>query len=86
MTQAIWTLCYAIDDTDRERYLEWFHGEHIPDKLSRPGYTWAAHYEHAVDDAAERRGYVAFFGGETSRVFYDPSPAQLRQRQDAGQR
>ena len=83
MTQAIWALLYAVEDSDRERYLDWFHAQHIPDKLSRPGYTWAAHYEHAMDDDAGRRGYLAFFGGESSRVFFDPSPAQLKARQDA---
>lgn len=83
MSQAIWTLMYAIAATDRERYLDWFHGVHIPEKLARPGYTWAAHYEHAIEGSPELSGHVAFFGGESTRVFYDPSPAQLKTRQDA---
>lgn len=83
MSQAIWTLIHAIAAADRERYLEWFHGVHIPEKLARPGYTWAAHYEHPIEGAPALSGHVAFFGGESTRVFYDPSPAQLKTRQDA---
>jgi len=83
MSHAIWTLIHAIADADRERYLDWFHGVHVPEKLARPGYTWAAHYEHAIDGSPQLRGHVAFFGGESTRVFYDPSPAQLKTRQDA---
>lgn len=83
MSQAIWALIYAIAHEDRERYLEWFHGVHVPEKLARPGYTWAAHYEHAIAGAPQRSGHVAFFGGASTRVFYDPSPAQLKTRQDA---
>lgn len=83
MSQAIWTLSYAISDDDGDRYLDWFHGQHIPEKLARPGYDWASHYEHPVPGITGQRGYVAFFGGQASRVFFDPSPAQLRDRQDA---
>ena len=45
MHGAIWTLAYDIDSAERERYLQWFHDVHIPEKLARPGYIWAAHYE-----------------------------------------
>lgn len=83
MSQAIWTLMHAIAATDREHYLDWFHGVHIPEKLARPGYTWAAHYEHAIAGSPDLSGHVALFGGESTRVFYDPSPAQLKTRQDA---
>ncbi|MCP5152663.1 MAG: hypothetical protein H6983_00765 [Ectothiorhodospiraceae bacterium] len=87
MSHAVWMLLYAIERADREAYLDWFHRVHIPDKLARPGYTWAAHY--AVTSAAgssEPGGYVALFGGESTRVFHDPSPAQLKLRQDADTR
>lgn len=83
MSHAIWALIHAIADTDRERYLDWFHGVHVPEKLTRRGYTWAAHYEHAIAGSADTRGHLAFFGGESTRVFYDPSPAQLKTGQDA---
>ncbi|MBT6273972.1 MAG: hypothetical protein HOI95_07550, partial [Chromatiales bacterium] len=80
MSAAIWTLTYRIRTADRERYLEWFHDIHIPEKLARPGYTWAAHYEEI--NAAGDPAYVAFFGGSASRVFYDPSRAQLKPQQN----
>ena len=83
MSQAVWTLLYSIRDRDRARYLEWFHAVHVPEKLARPGYAWAAHYEHDDPARPDRRGYVALFGGDSTRVFFDPSPAQLRTRQDA---
>jgi hypothetical protein len=70
---------YDIDETNRDDYLDWFHTEHIPEKLSREGYEWAGHYQ-AQAPASTR--YVAFFGGASTRVFFDPSPAQLKQGQD----
>jgi hypothetical protein len=45
MDRGIWALWYEIADGDKSEYLAWFHGVHIPEKLSRPGYLWAAHYE-----------------------------------------
>lgn len=92
---AIWLLRYDIESDARERYLAWFHDVHIPEKLARPGYTWAAHYEgppaearsnassDAAPDSSVSSGFVALFGGDATRVFLDPSPAQLKPRQDA---
>lgn len=76
MTRAIWTLRYTLDGQDDAAYLAWFHGEHIPDKRARPGYTWAAHYA----DGAGR--YLALFGADEARTFLDPSPGQWKLRQD----
>jgi hypothetical protein len=45
MDRGIWALWYEVDEAARPEYLDWFHGVHIPEKLSRPGYLWAAHYE-----------------------------------------
>jgi len=39
---AIW---YELADGGKSEYLDWFHRVHIPEKLARPGYLWAAHYE-----------------------------------------
>tara|TARA_Y100001936_G_scaffold210342_1_gene217060 strand:+ start:77 stop:688 length:612 start_codon:yes stop_codon:yes gene_type:complete len=77
VTAAIWTLTYEIAPDNRARYLDWFHDIHIPEKLSRAGYRWAGHYQSTDSDR-----YVAFFGGDSTRVFFDPSPAQLKQSQD----
>lgn len=76
MARAIWTLRYALDGRDDAAYFDWFHGEHIPEKRARPGYTWAAHYA----DGSGR--YLALFGADDARTFLDPSPGQLKLRQD----
>lgn len=100
MDRAVWAIFYDLPDECRDEYMDWFHGAHIPEKLSRPGYLWAAHYEarhpgsrfeeiaarlrRTVDpDLASGTGFIALFGGESTRTFYDPSPAQLRERQSA---
>lgn len=80
MPRAIWTIRYALDGLDDAAYFEWFHGEHIPDKRARPGYTWAAHYA----DGAGR--YLALFGADEARTFLDPSPGQWKLRQDEATR
>ena len=85
MSSAIWVLAYDIRTDDKAVYLDWFHNEHMAEKLARDGYQWAAHYQgqpHHVDDD-ENTGYVALFGGVSSAVFLNPSPAQLKLKQDA---
>ena len=81
MTGAIWALAYDISAIDRDQYLDWFHRVHIPDKLARPGYRWAAHYQGDAT-TPDMDSYIALFGGETTRVFLHPSPAQLKTKQD----
>jgi hypothetical protein len=76
---SVWLLNYDIVAADRDHYLSWFHDEHILEKLARPGYRWAAHYEApASNDAAGLYRYIGMFGGASTKVFLDPSPAQLK--------
>jgi hypothetical protein len=81
MTGAIWALAYEISNDDRETYLDWFHQIHIPEKLARPGYRWAAHFEGSTS-TPDTHSYIALFGGISTRIFLDPSPAQLKTKQD----
>ena len=60
MDRGIWAIWYDLPAEHQAEYLEWFHHVHIPDKLARPGYVWAAHYELEDD-----KGYLALFGGAT---------------------
>lgn len=76
MDRGIWAIWYGLDDKHRSEYQRWFHEVHIPEKLSRPGYLWAAHYELEAD-----KGYLALFGGTTTHTFLNPSPGQLAKRQ-----
>lgn len=78
MAAAVWTICYSLDGQRNAEYLDWFHKVHIPEKLARPGYAWAAHY--AALDGSGR--YLALFGTEDARTFLDPTPGQLKTRQD----
>lgn len=75
MTTAVWSIAYSVDAADRAAYCEWFHGTHIPEKLARPGYDWAGHYEGGGR-------CLALFGGADARAFLDPTPAQLKGKQD----
>ena len=81
MTAAIWALAYDISNDDRKSYLNWFHQFHIPEKLARPGYRWAAHFEGTAT-ASNTCSYIALFGGISTRIFLDPSPGQLKTKQD----
>lgn len=76
MDLGIWAILYDLEPAHCSEYEEWFHAVHIPEKLSRPGYLWAAHYALEAD-----KGYLALFGGETAHTFLSPSPGQLAQRQ-----
>ena len=79
--RGIWAIFYDVGDADQAEYLDWFHRVHMPEKLSRPGYLWAAHYE--LGHGGRGRGYLALFGGETTHTFLNPSPGQLVTRQSA---
>ncbi|MGB2343651.1 MAG: hypothetical protein ACPH9U_00705 [Candidatus Puniceispirillaceae bacterium] len=81
MTGAIWALAYDILNDDRQSYLDWFHRIHIPEKLARPGYRWATHFEGSAT-TPNMQSYIALFGGISTRIFLDPSPAQLKTKQD----
>ncbi len=78
MDSGIWAIWYGLDAEHRREYERWFHEVHIPEKLARPGYRWAAHYELEAD-----KGYLALCGGTTAHTFLNPSPAQLATRQSA---
>ena len=91
MSGAIWLIMYDVAAHDEAQYLSWFHDVHIPEKLARPGYQWAAHYELVGLDGDPvtlagappdgSRGFSAFFGGTDTRTFLDPSPAQIKPNQ-----
>ena len=87
MDRGIWAIWYDIADGNKAEYLDWFHRVHIPEKLSRPGYVWAAHYglEHGGEnqDGGAGKSYLALFGGRTAHTFMHPSPGQLLLRQSA---
>lgn len=79
MDHGIWAIWYDIAPSDRAAYEDWFHNVHIPEKLARPGYLWAAHY--ALGHGGRGTGYLALFGTDNIRTFLDPSPRQLAPRQ-----
>lgn len=81
MAAALWMIIYDLDRDHSARYLQWFNDVHIPEKLARPGYSWAAHYQVISDDDTADSRYVALFGGTDSRVFYNPGPAQIKPNQ-----
>ena len=80
MDRGLWAIWYEISDVMRAEYLAWFHDVHIPEKLARPGYAWAAHY---ALDGGDGRAYLALFAASSTAIFLNPSPAQLAQRQSA---
>ncbi|MBE9553466.1 MAG: hypothetical protein IMF05_08385 [Proteobacteria bacterium] len=88
MTNAVWIIMYELQRARAAEYLEWFHDVHIPEKLARPGYDWASHYQvlRDGDEASSDDGdlaCIALFGGRATSVFYNPSPAQLKPTQSA---
>lgn len=74
---ALWAISYSLERSIGE-YLKWFHEVHIPEKLARPGYAWAAHYQ----GLEEPDRYLALFAAASAHVFLSPTPGQLKERQD----
>ena len=84
MDRGIWAIGYDIAVENKAAYLDWFHHVHVAEKLTRPGYVWAAHYELVAEKNQDgRTGYLALFGAATAHTFLNPSPRQLLQRQSA---
>ncbi|MBM3357969.1 MAG: hypothetical protein FJY54_09615 [Betaproteobacteria bacterium] len=81
MDRGIWAISYELPEGDKSEYLAWFHDVHIPEKLLRPGYLWAAHYD--LGHGGHGKGYLALFGAGSAHTFLNPSPGQLAQRQSA---
>jgi len=81
MDHGIWAIWYDIASENKAEYLDWFHRVHIPEKLSRPGYLWAAHYQ--LGHGGRGKGYLALFGGDNTQTFLNPSPGQLKSQQSA---
>jgi hypothetical protein len=77
MDRGIWAICYDVAGEHAAEYLDWFHHLHIPEKIARPGYAWAAHY--ALTHGGS--GYLALFGAAGTHAFLNPSPGQLLARQ-----
>ncbi len=81
---GIWLIYYGISNAHLNEYLDWFEGQHTDEKLARPGYNWASHHEVVSGGMPNHADHVfiAMFGAANSRVFYDPSPAQIKPHQD----
>ncbi|MEM7259234.1 MAG: hypothetical protein AAF404_17795 [Pseudomonadota bacterium] len=80
---GIWLIYYGIAAANRDSYLHWFEGQHIDEKLARPGYDWACHYEVTANDTPQAdHSYIAMFGSESTRTFFDPNPAQIKPHQN----
>jgi hypothetical protein len=47
MDTAIKAEWYDLDDADREYFLAWLHGHHLPALQARPGHIWIGHYNRA---------------------------------------
>ncbi|MBI3917273.1 MAG: hypothetical protein HY322_09725 [Betaproteobacteria bacterium] len=47
MDTAIKAEWYDLDDADREGFLAWLHGHHLPALQARPGHIWIGHYNRA---------------------------------------
>lgn len=66
MDRSIWAILYDLGDDKRDAYLRWFHDVHIPEKLARPGYNWAGHYE--IEATSMRQGASVLEGQEGTGV------------------
>jgi len=60
MDQAIWATWYDLPDEARDEYLDWLHGEYLPELQARPGFAWAAHYRSQGGGADMAKVRAAF--------------------------
>jgi hypothetical protein len=53
MDRAIKAEWYDVEDSDREGFLAWLHGEHLPTLQAQPGHIWVGHYNRAPQTGAD---------------------------------
>jgi hypothetical protein len=54
MDTAIKAEWYDLDDKDRDGFLAWLHGKHLPAEQAKPGHIWIGHYDRAVQTGKSR--------------------------------
>ena len=47
---------YDLEDSDREGFLAWLHGQHLPALQAQPGHIWIGHYARAPKTGTEHGG------------------------------
>lgn len=64
---AIW---HDIDPPSQNEYMEWHTREHMPERLSVPGFTVG---RRLINYSVERYRYGTLYGGDTVEVFRSPA-------------
>jgi hypothetical protein len=55
MDTAIKAEWYDLEDAERDGFIEWLHGTHLPALQARPGVIWVGHYDRAPDRGSHKR-------------------------------
>jgi hypothetical protein len=50
MDNAILAVWYDLPNFDNTDYIDWLHGDYLPDLRTRPGFLWTAHYRTGGDE------------------------------------
>ncbi|MCC6534745.1 MAG: hypothetical protein IT531_19545 [Burkholderiales bacterium] len=90
MDRALWISWYDLAEKDRDRYLAWLHGKHIPKLLGLPGILSAAHYRvdenekplahlrHTDEALPGGTGYIFIVAGADAHVFAGLTPFRAK--------
>ena len=70
MEGSLWFLNYQIEKNNFKEYISWFHNYHIIEKLNRPGYNWAAHYQvQEINLGVIKKNLLGFLEVRTLKYF-----------------
>lgn len=53
MDTAIKAEWYDVDNADRDGFLDWLHGQHLPALQAQPGHIWIGHYNRAAQTGVD---------------------------------
>jgi hypothetical protein len=45
LADSLWISWYDLREENRDAYVSWLHGTHMPQLVARRGFSWAAHYK-----------------------------------------
>jgi hypothetical protein len=95
MDLGIWATWYDLEPGDREKFIAWLHGEHLPYLKTKPGFAWVAHYENtgggaqmrevagmmnrAPEEIGKGSQFVMLVGAPSAHTFLNPLVLKLEQ-------
>ncbi len=96
MDHGIWATWYDLEGGDKDKFIAWLHGEHLPMLQRQPGHAWVAHYENtgggdhmkeigagmlrADEEIGNGSQYLMLVGAPSPQTFLNPNIVEAEKK------